>query len=195
MFKKMYKAFKQKKVIIFIIIFIILLLVLRGILANNSNKNDYAVSSQGKYSLNVSTRQERIKFLAQFGWNVESEEVEICQIRIPNYFNEVFENYNKIQLEQGLDLSNYMGKICKRFTYKICNYPDVSNEVFADLLILNNKVIGGDICSSEKGGFIHGFYNPNQTINDQNANRETMAGNNIIYPVENSNKSSNTTAD
>lgn len=33
----------------------------------------------------------------------------------------------------------------------------------ANLLVLDGRVIGGDICSVELNGFIHGFVNPNDT--------------------------------
>ena len=35
--------------------------------------------------------------------------------------------------------------------------------VVANLLVLDGRVIGGDICSVELNGFIHGFVNPNDT--------------------------------
>jgi hypothetical protein len=121
----------------------------------------YAVSVEGRYSLSAGDNAARLEFLKQFGWEVEEEPVEICEVIIPDSFNETYEKYNTIQKEQGLDLSKYAGKVCKRWTYEVTNYPDGKTGVRANLLILNDKVIGGDISSVELNGFMHGFVDPN----------------------------------
>ena len=99
----------------------------------------------------------RIQFLGQFGWETSPEPVEITDVMIPVDFNDTYQEYNKIQMIQGLDLSKYAGKTCKRWTYEITNYPSAEKTVRANLLILNNRVIGGDICSVQMDGFLHGF--------------------------------------
>ena len=68
-----------------------------------------------------------------------------------------FEKYNEIQKQQGCDLSKYAGKRCKRYTYVIENYPGQAEGVRANILVYKNKVIGGDVCSVELDGFMHGF--------------------------------------
>ena len=59
--------------------------------------------------------------------------------------------------QQGCDLSKYAGKRCKRYTYVIENYPGQAEGVRANILVYKNKVIGGDVCSVELDGFMHGF--------------------------------------
>lgn len=105
---------------------------------------------------------ERIAYLAQFGWSVDNEPVEIKEIIIPAEFDEVYEKYNAIQLEQGFDLNNYKLQRVKKWTYKINNYPGYEGRdcIRATLLISDGKVIGGDVCSVELNGFMHGFVNP-----------------------------------
>ena len=44
-----------------------------------------------------------------------------------------------------------------RYTYEVTNYPDAQGTVYANILIYRNKVIGGDVCSADVTGFIHGF--------------------------------------
>lgn len=115
-----------------------------------------AVGGQ-KYSVKAGTQEERIAFLKQFGWDVNEEPVEITEVTIPQLFNDVYETYNQIQLEQGMDLKKYAGKICKQWVYEITNYPGGESGVRATLLIYDGKVIGGDICSPKLDGFICGF--------------------------------------
>ena len=67
---------------------------------------------------------------------------------------------------QGLDLEIYKGVRAKRWTYDVLNYPGLENmngTVQVNLLIYEGRVIGGDVCSLEQGGFIHGFEIPEGT--------------------------------
>lgn len=105
----------------------------------------------------IKTEQDRVEFLAQFGWSVGSEPVEVAEITVPSEFDKIFTGYNEIQKRQGLDLSKYKNKTVTRYTYEITNYDGAESKVYANILVYRNKVIGGDICSADAGGFIHGF--------------------------------------
>ena len=106
----------------------------------------------------VKSNEDRVEFLNRFGWEVKSEPSETVNVTVPEVFDDIFEGYNKLQIEQGLDLSRYRRKTVTRYTYTVTNYPDYDGEVFATLLVYRGRVIGGDICSAEaEGGFIHGF--------------------------------------
>lgn len=105
----------------------------------------------------IKTNEDRIKFLEQFGWTAESEPIEEAEITIPADFDKVMQSYNELQKQQGLDLSKYRKKDMMRYTYKITNYPNYGGTVYANVIVYKNRVIGGDICSSDIGGFIHGF--------------------------------------
>lgn len=67
--------------------------------------------------------------------------------------------YNEIQRAQGLDLAKYKNKKVSRFTYKVTNYEGYEGEVYANLLVWRDKVVGGDVCSKDVNGFVHGFAN------------------------------------
>lgn len=103
------------------------------------------------------TNEQRISFLESFGWEVESEAEEILDVLIPKEMDDVFSNYNEIQKAQGCDLTKYAGKRCKRYTYIVNNYPDQPENIRANIVTYKNKIIGGDICSIELDGFMHGF--------------------------------------
>lgn len=103
----------------------------------------------------------RIAFLNSFGWKVSKEPIEVVQVVIPETFGDVYQNYNAIQTEQGFDLSKFKGKQVTRSTYSVLNYPEQKEYIRANLLIYNDEIIGGDICSVyAKNGFMHGFAFP-----------------------------------
>ena len=106
------------------------------------------------------TNAQRIAFLESFGWEVEPEEDEILEVVIPKQLDDVYLQYNEIQLAQGCDLSNFTGKRCKRYTYVVNNYPGQAEDVRANILTYKGKIIGGDICSVKLDGFMHGFVAP-----------------------------------
>ncbi len=114
-----------------------------------------------KYSYNkVKTPEDVRKFLAQFGWETEEEPLEETKIKIPAEFDKVMKSYNELQRAQGLDLSRFRGKEVTRYTMKVTNYPNYKGTVMANVILYKNKVIGGDLCSSDVTGFIHGFEKP-----------------------------------
>lgn len=108
----------------------------------------------------IKTEENRMDFLRQFGWEPGAECIESVEVSIPADFDKVMNAYNEIQRAQGLDLSGYKGKTVQRYTYEIKNYPDYSGTVYANIIIYKNRVIGGDICSSDVEGFIQGFEMP-----------------------------------
>jgi hypothetical protein len=98
-----------------------------------------------------------VEFLAQFGWTVNGATVQTQKVTIPEEFDKVFASYNELQKEQGLDLSKYRKKELTRYTFEITNYNGYDGKVYANVLVYRNKVVGGDICSADVTGFVHGF--------------------------------------
>ncbi len=105
----------------------------------------------------IKNNGDRINFLKQFGWEVEAQPLKEQQVTIPKEFDKVFAAYNEIQRRQGLDLSSFKKKSVMRYTYVVTNYPDYDGEVYVNLLVYRNTVIGGDVCSADVNGFVHGF--------------------------------------
>ncbi len=54
-------------------------------------------------------------------------------------------------------MTKYAGKRCKRYSYSVLNYPEEPEDVRANILVYNGKIIGGDVCSLKLDGFMHGF--------------------------------------
>lgn len=108
----------------------------------------------------IKTAEDRRKFLEQFGWETEDGEVESVKVKLPAEFDKIMTEYNELQKSQGLDLQKHKGREVERYTYTVTNYPDYSGTVYANIIVYRNRVIGGDICSSDISGFIHGFELP-----------------------------------
>lgn len=105
----------------------------------------------------IRDNEDRVEFLSQFGWEVEDDPLETVEVVIPTEFDTVFAGYNEIQKTQGLDLSKYKKKTVTRYTYEVTNYPGYAGTVHANVIVYRNRVIGGDICTADMDGFIHGF--------------------------------------
>ena len=121
---------------------------------------DEAVESETLSFEKIKTNEDRIAFLAQFGWEVGAEPIESTTVTIPKEFDKVFAAYNELQRAQGLDLTEYGGRTVERYTYTVTNYDGYEGTVLANLLISRGRVIGGDICSADSAGFLHGFTAP-----------------------------------
>ena len=109
---------------------------------------------------NIKTNDDRVAFLTSFGWDVNKTPLEIEEVTIPKEFDDVYSAYNELQKYQNCDLSKYKGKQVKRYTYEVLNYPTGEQGVCATLLVYKNRIIGGDVCSSNYEGFMHGFEKP-----------------------------------
>ena len=92
----------------------------------------------------------------------DEEPVEVCEVIIPAEFDETYTKYNEIQKGQGFDLSAYAGMRVKRWTYSVKNYTGYENQncIRINMLVYEGLVIGGDVCSIELNGFMHGFSMP-----------------------------------
>ena len=108
----------------------------------------------------VRSNEDRVAFLAQFGWEVVTEPVESTTVTVPENFDKVFAAYNELQRAQGLDLTAFGGRTVERYTYTVTNYEGYEGTVLANLLIYRGRVIGGDVCAADGTGFLHGFARP-----------------------------------
>ncbi len=105
----------------------------------------------------VKTNEDRVMFLKDLGWEVDETPISKKTVVIPKEFSEIYETYNKLQLDQGYDLSEYRGLEAIIYTYTVTNYTGYTGNVVADLYVMNYEVIGGDIHSLAIDGFMHGL--------------------------------------
>lgn len=131
-----------------------------GVYAKESREAMANTDNEIKQEYIAKTNQGRTNFLKSFGWELDEIPEFTEEVKIPEEFDEVMENYNAIQLKQGFDLSGYCGKKVKKYTYIIHNYPNEPEGIRANIFVYKNKIIGGDICSIALNGFIQGFEMP-----------------------------------
>lgn len=149
MFVKTVKLKKPNPVAVVIILAAVLILVAVWVLGSSGK------GVGDKYKL--PTNQERKTFLSDLGWNVSDKETDCKIIKIPSKFNAVYNVYNKMQKQQGFDLTDFKGETVELYTYEVYNYPDNPKNIVAHLIICKGTLIGGDVCSTESDGFIHGL--------------------------------------
>lgn len=96
---------------------------------------------------NGQSQYERLRFLTSLGYKVNASSEEEEPVQIPMEFNDVYNEYNKIQKIMGTDLYCYRGVECTRFTYTIND-----GEFRTNLLVYDGRIIGGDMCTVALGG-------------------------------------------
>lgn len=102
------------------------------------------------------TNSRNIDFLKSYGWEVEKIPTEQVEILIPEVFDDVYLNYNSLQTEAGLDLSQYRGFYAQRYTYILKNFPEETKyTVFANVICVDGVPVGGDICTVALDGFMY----------------------------------------
>lgn len=151
-------SIKSKHIkVAFLVLFVIITVISLAILSQDSKE-----TGKSGMSIKAATHEERMAFLSQYGWELDEEPVEVQEVIIPSEFDDTYNAYNEIQKAQGFDLTVYAGMRVKRWTYKIKNYKGYEGKdcIRTNILVYDGLVIGGDVCSVELDGFMHGFASP-----------------------------------
>ena len=104
------------------------------------------VYSAANVPKNAETNALRLNYINSLNYKVEDETPTEKQITIPVKFNKVYNKYNELQRKAGFNLKDYCGKTVTMFTYKL------KDNYYANIIVLNGRVIGGDICSNSLYG-------------------------------------------
>ena len=96
--------------------------------------------------------EERITYLRELGWEVDEEPIESMELALPEELTGSYAAYNELQLAQGFDLRDYLGKSVSRWTYQVRNYPDRPEDVQLNLYLCEDRPIAGDIIAGGEGG-------------------------------------------
>lgn len=147
----------SKKKILFILLFIICLIIALFFVLKKDKKPVSAICEWGEYNIVVESSDDIILFLSQFNIETENKVLSCENIKIPSVWNDVYIAYNNIQKRQGLDLTEYMGQDCQKWTFKVTNYPNTECDIIATVITNGNRVIGGDISESVYQGFTKAF--------------------------------------
>lgn len=150
-----------------------------GAVAVITSRNSENAEASMPNKVKGSSAEERMEFLTSCGLAVDEEPVEVTEIIIPAEFDETYESYNQIQISQGFDLEQYSGKRVKKWTYRVTNYPgygEDSDSIRVNLLVYNDLIIGGDVCSVELNGFMHGFITDETAAQQSFESESTVEG-------------------
>lgn len=112
------------------------------------------IYAAGNAVSNASTNAQRLEFINNAGYEVLSNEPEAKQIIIPEAFSDVYKNYNKLQQSAGYDLSYYKGCDAVIYTYSIKTPDGYDGDCVFNMIVYNDRVVGGDVSSSALGGFM-----------------------------------------
>ena len=107
----------------------------------------------------LNSETKRQTFLHEMGWEVPERFEEVRTVLIPEEWESVYLDYNKLQKQQGFDLTPYKGMQVQVYTYKVLNYPGHENEscILCHLMVSDGQLIGGDVCSTASDGFMQGL--------------------------------------
>ncbi len=180
MFVKTVKVKKPNPIAVVIVLAAILVLIAVWVF-------DFGGGNNLKDKYNLPTNADRTAFLKDLGWDVSAVENDCKVVKIPVTFNEIYIGYNKLQKQQGFDLSDYKGKTVEIYTYDVYNYPDKPSGIIAHLVICESKLVAGDICSTELNGFMHGLMpidGKGLKNNDSSADEQAIAPAQTTSPAE-----------
>ncbi len=117
--------------------------------------------ASAKSLVKLDSEAARISYIENLGYTVKSVPPAVNNIIIPVEFSDIYENYNALQREAGFDLLQYRGEYAVTYSYDISNYTDANGDICDNvritLILWNDYIIGGDIASTELGGFMTGL--------------------------------------
>lgn len=94
-------------------------------------------------------------FFKLYGFEISETALETAEVTLPETLTAVYENYNRLQSAAGLDLTPYLGKTVRRYTYAVKNFPfETNSPVRANVLIYKGKIIAADLMTVNSDGFM-----------------------------------------
>lgn len=111
----------------------------------------YAVSNTVK---NADTNKKRVDYINSLGLTIKSDTAAEKQVTIPQSFSSVYNNYNSLQKKADFNLEGFKGANVTLYTYIIEPPKDYTGNWACNILVYNGRIIGGDISSSELGGYM-----------------------------------------
>lgn len=136
---------KKKTIIMLVILVIAAAIIWVFLRADKENCLDEA--------LTMNSNAQRVVFLNKAGWIVAPDPIEQEKVLIPSEFNDAYNSYNELQEQQGFDLEKYKGKEAEIFTYTVLNYPDYPENITANLVFVNDRLVAADINQTIENGF------------------------------------------
>lgn len=103
----------------------------------------------------VYTKKERIDAIKKYGWDVLEMSEKKEEVFIPEEFDKIWQDYNKLQKASGFNLEKHKGKKAEKYTYSVINFPvKTQNKILLNIFISDGYIIGGDVNCPALSGFI-----------------------------------------
>ena len=139
---------KKRKIFPLAVVCILVLSVVLLLALTLGKVPDRAEVESFSYSLVAESNEEREKFWKQFGF--EGSFISQRDIFIPEK-GEEFEKYNKLQIEQGLDLRGFGGLEATEYVFELTR-DDLKEPLFGVMTVYKNRVIALHFDEFEGGG-------------------------------------------
>lgn len=114
----------------------------------------YEIFAVNSIKQNAKSNDERLAFIKNMGYTVTSDNPSKKMIIIPEVFGDVYNNYNVLQQSAGYDLLMYKGCEATVYTYNINAPENHKGECVLNIIVYNDRVIGGDVSSLSINGFM-----------------------------------------
>ncbi len=137
-----YVTFTKKRMAVLFAVFICIVFVC------------YQFYVAGNNVQNAKTNADRLVFIKQAGYTVIDKNPTVESVTIPTVFYNVYNSYNLLQKQAGYNLLPYKGCEVMRYTYKIETPENYGDEWVINILVYNDRVIGGDVSSTVLDGYM-----------------------------------------
>lgn len=101
----------------------------------------------------MNSDRDRLYFLEQSGYEAAETPISVQEIRLPEVFPPVLEEYARLQRSQGFELERYKGREITVYTYELCGDTN-GTLLFASLYQYRGRIVAGDIHSPALGGYM-----------------------------------------
>jgi len=99
----------------------------------------------------MNSEKDRHWYLEKMGRDAAELPISVQEIRLPDTFPPVLEEYNQLQLQQGFDLRKYAGRNITVYTYELVSNGK-SPLLFVSLYQHKGRIVGGDVHSAALSG-------------------------------------------
>ena len=93
-------------------------------------------------------------YLAARGYTADPASETVRELTLPREFDDILEDYNRLQLAAGYDLRAGAGRTCLICQYELIDYPGWDGRVIATLYLCRGRVIAGDVHTASIEGFL-----------------------------------------
>jgi hypothetical protein len=152
----MARAKKYKKIWLVLFIILIILIAIAVVFVRKA-----ATEKTLDEVFAMSSNAERVAFLNEQGWIVKPDPVSTEEVTIPTEWGSDFAEYLALEKSQGFDLERYAGETAEVFTYDVLNYPDYPENVTANMIVKDGRLIGGEVMLNTADGFIQALVTRN----------------------------------